>query len=61
MPVACSACKRLDITGSNLQSQAPVPGSSDMDKVGFSADLPIANDTGNVAPVPKLRHSNEAQ
>nr|AAR37923.1 hypothetical protein MBMO_EBAC000-47H08.2 [uncultured marine bacterium 561] len=36
-------------------------GSSDMDKVGFSADLPIANDTGNVAPVPKLRHSNEAQ
>ena len=32
-----------------------------MDKVGFSADLPIANDTGNVAPVPKLRHSNEAQ
>nr|AAR38324.1 hypothetical protein MBMO_EBAC000-69B03.73 [uncultured marine bacterium 581] len=38
-----------------------MPGSSDMDKVGFSADLPIANDTGDVAPVPKLRHSNEAQ
>jgi hypothetical protein len=31
-----------------------------MGKVGVSADLPIANDTGNVAHVPKLRHSDWA-